>query len=289
MEDGGESVLDAIFQEIDLAGEETLEDPDACDVEMPDALEALEAGGGRTPSSSVGGGDPPVEGGRKKPRKKCRKRKKKRSAGSARGDDGGAGSSIADINRFVIQTCRHLKEHKSYLLWSAVGCLGVSAVKDLVKECTNPFTHSHFVMKAPFLIIGLVVAQSRNRVDAILSCGGQKTNDGRRYRTSGGILFNILKTREPKAYKEIMARGREFEKQLKVSKGKTATTNTEGTFKNSGIPSAAGEALDPSEAGANGQQQLVSSEPVKERKKLADRMRIPVSYDDLLEEGEIPQ
>ncbi|XP_042377694.1 uncharacterized protein LOC121970796 [Zingiber officinale] len=260
MEDGGESVLDAIFQEIDLAGEETLEDPDACDVEMPDALEALEAGGGRTPSSSVGGGDPPVEGGRKKPRKKCRKRKKKRSAGSARGDDGGAGSSIADINRFVIQTCRHLKEHKSYLLWSAVGCLGVSAVKDLVKE-----------------------------VDAILSCGGQKTNDGRRYRTSGGILFNILKTREPKAYKEIMARGREFEKQLKVSKGKTATTNTEGTFKNSGIPSAAGEALDPSEAGANGQQQLVSSEPVKERKKLADRMRIPVSYDDLLEEGEIPQ
>ncbi|XP_042444084.1 uncharacterized protein LOC122029207 [Zingiber officinale] len=260
MEDGGESVLDAIFQEIDLAGEETLEDPDACDVEMPDALEALEAGCGRTPSRSVGGGDPPEEGGRKKPRKKCRKRKKNRSAGSARGDDGGAGSSIADINRFVIQTCRHLKEHKSYLLWSAVGCLGVSAVKDLVKE-----------------------------VDAILSCGGQKTNDGRRYRTSGGILFNILKTREPKAYKEIMARGREFEKQLKVSKGKTATTNTEGTFKNSSIPSAAGEALNPSEAGANGQQQLISSEPVKERKKLADRMRIPVSYDDLLEEGEIPQ
>lgn len=78
-----------------------------------------------------------------------------------------------------------------------------------------------------------------------------------------------------------------FQKQLKVSKGKT-TTNTEGTFKNSSIPSAAGEALDHSEAGANGQQQLESSEPVKERKKLADRMRIPVSYDDLLEEGEIP-
>lgn len=49
------------------------------------------------------------------------------------------------------------------------------------------------------------------QVDAIQSCGGQKTNDGRRYRTGGGILFNILKTREPKAYKEIMARGREFE------------------------------------------------------------------------------
>lgn len=100
MEDGGESVLDAIFQEIDLAGEEILEDPDACDVEMLDAHEALEAGGGRSPSSSVGGGDPPEEGGRKKPRKRCRKRKKNRSAVNARGDDGGAASSIADINRF---------------------------------------------------------------------------------------------------------------------------------------------------------------------------------------------
>lgn len=38
------------------------------------------------------------------------------------------------FNRFVIETCRHLKEHKSYLLWNAIGCLGVSVVKDLVKE-----------------------------------------------------------------------------------------------------------------------------------------------------------
>ncbi|XP_042387113.1 uncharacterized protein LOC121979225 [Zingiber officinale] len=256
MEEGEESVLDDVFQEIDLAGEETLDDPDVSDVEM---LDALGAGGGRSPSSSVGGGDQTEEGGRKKARKKRRKRKKSRSAGNASGHNGGADPCIADINRFVIHTCRHLKEHKSYLLWSAVGCLGVCAVKDLVKE-----------------------------VDAIQKCGGQKTNDGQRYRTGGGILFNILKTREPKAYKEIMARGREFEKQLKVSKRKMITNN-EDTVKNSSIPYVAAEIAGHAEAGLNGQQQVESSEPVQEHKKLADRMRVPVSYDDLFEEGEIPQ
>ncbi|GJX21714.1 hypothetical protein Tco_0226159 [Tanacetum coccineum] len=30
-----------------------------------------------------------------------------------------------DINRFVLDSCRHLKEKKSYLVCAAVGCLGV--------------------------------------------------------------------------------------------------------------------------------------------------------------------
>lgn len=38
------------------------------------------------------------------------------------------------ICRFVLDTCRRLKERKSYLVWTAVGCLGVSALSDLVKE-----------------------------------------------------------------------------------------------------------------------------------------------------------
>lgn len=37
------------------------------------------------------------------------------------------------------------------------------------------------------------------------------TADGKRLRTGGGVLWNILKTREPKAYKEIMLKGKEFE------------------------------------------------------------------------------
>jgi PHAX RNA-binding domain len=36
--------------------------------------------------------------------------------------------------RFVLDTCKRLKEKKSYLVWNAVACLGVSAVCDLVKE-----------------------------------------------------------------------------------------------------------------------------------------------------------
>lgn len=49
------------------------------------------------------------------------------------------------------------------------------------------------------------------QVEAVQRCGGQKTADGKRFRMGGGILWNILKTREPKVYKEIMAKGKEFE------------------------------------------------------------------------------
>lgn len=48
-------------------------------------------------------------------------------------------------------------------------------------------------------------------MDAIQTCGGQKTADGRRFRTGGGILWSILKVRDPNAYKEIMKKGKEFE------------------------------------------------------------------------------
>jgi len=49
------------------------------------------------------------------------------------------------------------------------------------------------------------------QVEAIQKCGGQTIADGSRFRTGGGILWNILKSREPKAYKEIMAKGKELE------------------------------------------------------------------------------
>ncbi|KAJ6815479.1 meiosis-specific protein PAIR2 [Iris pallida] len=39
-----------------------------------------------------------------------------------------------DLYRFVIDTCRHLREKKSYLVWNSIGSLGVSAVSNLVKE-----------------------------------------------------------------------------------------------------------------------------------------------------------
>ncbi|KAG4934258.1 hypothetical protein JHK87_048260 [Glycine soja] len=48
-------------------------------------------------------------------------------------------------------------------------------------------------------------------VEAIQACGGQKTVDGRRFRTGGGVLWSIIKVREPNAYKEIMNKAKEFE------------------------------------------------------------------------------
>ena len=49
------------------------------------------------------------------------------------------------------------------------------------------------------------------QVDAIQSCGGQKTADGRSHKTGGGVLWSILKARDPNAFKEIMKKGKEFE------------------------------------------------------------------------------
>lgn len=37
-----------------------------------------------------------------------------------------------------MDTCRRLKEKKSYLVYTAVGCLGVLALNDLVKEVCCP-------------------------------------------------------------------------------------------------------------------------------------------------------
>ncbi|KAK4595176.1 hypothetical protein RGQ29_018786 [Quercus rubra] len=52
-------------------------------------------------------------------------------------------------------------------------------------------------------------------VDAIQACGDQMTAYGSRCRNGGGILWNIIKAEEPKAYKEIMKKVQEFEKQFK--------------------------------------------------------------------------
>lgn len=46
---------------------------------------------------------------------------------------------------------------------------------------------------------------------AIETCGGQVTADGTRKRTSGGVLWNIIKARQPEAYREIMKKTKEFE------------------------------------------------------------------------------
>ncbi|KAF5795688.1 putative phosphorylated adapter RNA export protein [Helianthus annuus] len=172
-----------------------------------------------------------VEEGELKRKSKRKKNKKKK---------GGAGSDVTDINRFVLDTCRRLKERKSYLVWTAVGCLGVSALCDLVKE-----------------------------VDAIEACGGQKTADGRRFRSGGGILWSILKARDPKVFKEIMKKGKEFEMQFKrPDLRKEPKQNKQTCFK-------AGGGEPPVQKNGTEVRQT-QKQPVHER------IRVPVSYDDLL-------
>ncbi|KAI8020381.1 hypothetical protein LOK49_LG04G00890 [Camellia lanceoleosa] len=55
----------------------------------------------------------------------------------------------------------------------------------------------------------------KSQVDAIQVCGGQKTVDGKRCRYGGGILWSVLKAQDPNAYREIMKKGRKFEKQFR--------------------------------------------------------------------------
>ncbi|XP_006644266.1 uncharacterized protein LOC102703727 [Oryza brachyantha] len=272
----GDSVLDAVL------GEETL-DFDGDDVEMADADEAMEeeeaerdptiaAAAAAAPAPATGGeggggagddggvGQAEMRGPAGKNRRKKRKSGRKKNKGRPDGPP-----KIADINRFVNETCKRLKEKKSYLVWNAVGCLGVSVVSDLVRE-----------------------------VEAIQKCGGQTIADGSRFRTGGGILWNILKSREPKAYKEIMAKGRELEKQFRYTKGRPQTSRNEDA-------SSQGSALIDEDIESHGAKE-VSDDPERlvdaeksppetdrkvERKPLSERIRVPVAYDDLFEEGEI--
>ncbi|XXG57163.1 hypothetical protein AAC387_Pa03g4391 [Persea americana] len=117
MEQKSESVLEAIYEE------ETLQYDHLLDVEMIDA-ETLDRDFSQhhlvNESAKAG------EYRRRNSRRTKSKKKNKKS--------GAAASNITDANRFVVDTCRHLKERKSYLVLNAVGVLGASTVSNLVKE-----------------------------------------------------------------------------------------------------------------------------------------------------------
>ncbi|TYJ32604.1 hypothetical protein E1A91_A05G046800v1 [Gossypium mustelinum] len=237
----GESILEAIYEEDDLG-----------DVEMLDVEEGelVDSNSVNDPDKSgfadVNGENQGSQSKNKKRRGNKKKNKKKKS---------GSGPKPLDINRFVLDTCRRLKEKKSYMVYTAVGCLGISALSDLVKE-----------------------------VDAIQSCGGQMTADGRRCRTGGGILWNIIKAREPAAYREIMKKAKEFEKQFKQQNVRQAPAQSKEISSQETTLSNGTAASVPQGAG------LIPNDPTEEfsaegaRKSVHDRIRVPVSYEDLLGE-----
>ncbi|KAL2488789.1 Phosphorylated adapter RNA export protein [Forsythia ovata] len=240
--EGGDSILDTIFEEESL--------DDAQDVEMHDVEEGELID--QTTKSELGDGcgtsiDKVNHDHKKNPRNKKKKKKGKRRQGSS-------GPNVSDINRFVSNVCKRLRERKSYLVWTAVGCLGVTALSDLVKE-----------------------------VDAIQACGGQKTADGRRFRSGGGILWGIIKVRDPNAYKEIMKKGKEFEKQFKQQMySKREPTESKEASTHDSTDQVAVSSSDGLELESNLHNQV---EQLSDRQKHApvhDRIRMPVSYDDLL-------
>ncbi|XP_077210330.1 phosphorylated adapter RNA export-like protein [Tasmannia lanceolata] len=246
--EGGESLLEAIYEE------ETLEDLDDEDVDMIDA-ETLDSDCGEQitileSKNDNGGGDDQLKNSEFRT-SRSRKRKGKRKRKSIR-----PVLNIKKPDKFILDTCRHLKEKKLHLVRSAVDCLGVSAVKDLIKE-----------------------------VDAIQHCGGQLTADGKRFRTSGGILFNILKVREPKVYSEIMARGREFEKQCRRKDTKQVAKTSEEAIpptvshSSSGI---ANQVSSTSQLMLEVKPELTQCKTHGERVSVLNRIRVPVTYDDEL-------
>ncbi|KAG4144569.1 hypothetical protein ERO13_D05G045500v2 [Gossypium hirsutum] len=239
-----ESILEAICEEDDLG--------DGGDVEMLDVEEGELVDGNsvndrdKSGFADVNGENQGSQSKNKKRRSNKKKNKKKKS---------GSGPKPLDINRFVLDTCRRLKEKKSYMVYTAVGCLGISALSDLVKE-----------------------------VDAIQSCGGQMTADGRRCRTGGGILWNIIKAREPAAYREIMKKAKEFEKHFKQQYVRQAPAQRKEISSQETTLSNGTAASVPQDAG------LIPNDPTEEfsaegtRKSVHDRIRVPVSYEDLLGE-----
>ncbi|KAK6912781.1 Phosphorylated adapter RNA export protein, RNA-binding domain [Dillenia turbinata] len=238
-----DSILDALYEEDNL---EDLQDVEMLDVEEGELLEEkgqIQSG----QSSSSGNADVVVQDtcSRNRKRRSNKKKNKKKKSSSV--------PNVTDINRFVIDTCKRLKERKSYLIWSAVGCLGVSAMSDLVKE-----------------------------VDAIQACGGQLTADGKRFRTGGGVLWNILKTREPDAYKEIMKRGKEFEKGFRQQNFRQPPQPKKQD------PAATDQidvsVSDSSEALTQAQSQPEEPHTEKKPVSILDRIRVPITYDDFVAE-----
>ncbi|KAL2237072.1 UNVERIFIED_CONTAM: hypothetical protein Sindi_0898900 [Sesamum indicum] len=296
--EGGESLLDTLFDEEIVDDGQDVEMLDIEEGELTEQISNTEVG----ESCDVGNDQENQESNRRISRQKKRKKKNKRKRGSS------AGPNITNINRFVLDACKRLREKKSYLMWTAVGCLGVSALSDLVKECPDDGHKSLLQISSPFgwtlvrlwstalpymledllpplLRCLIFVSHQPLILQAEEACGGQKTADGSRFRSGGGILWNIIKVRDPNAYKEIMRKGKEFEKQFKQQLHGKQEPKQQAEASSPSIT------LDANQAKSNisdcleltchdrSQHELMAA-PQK-RASVHERIRMPVTYDDL--------
>ncbi|KAI3956971.1 hypothetical protein MKX01_001005 [Papaver californicum] len=264
--EGNENLLEAIYEEecledyqdADMLDSETLEEGE-CRIQIgslklteASKLEEGECTGkigdlGLTEMGSRGDITVNQASHSKNRKRRGKKRNKNKKTGPAQ--------AINNINKFVIDTCKRLKERKTYLVWNAVGILGVSALSDIVKE-----------------------------VDAIQACGGQMTTDGKRHRYGGGILWGILKKRDPNAYKEIMSKGKEIERQFKQQAVKELSPSLQKTVQSSIAGPMINHTSDGSALAPPLNSRTEPSNTKTERVSVMNRIRVPVNYDDLLGE-----
>lgn len=232
-----ESILDTIEEEVSFGNSD--------DAEMMD-IEEGEVVDGHVLGKTNDRNDKEVkmdsQGGNIQPAKKTRRKKKNKKR-----KKGPPASDGENIDSFVLDVCKRFRERKSYLVYAAVGVLGVFAIKELLKE-----------------------------VVAVQACGGQKTALGDRHRTGGGILWNILKARDPNAYKEIMKKGTEFEKQFMRPRGQPPSASDSITSK-----PVVSTLENDCEINTPAEEQSGQPSTGEKRIPVHDRIRVPVSYDDL--------
>ncbi|KAL3372110.1 hypothetical protein AABB24_008577, partial [Solanum stoloniferum] len=101
------------------------EDVKMNDIEEGELVEKISKTGLEETGGACANSETPLPGKKNRRRRKNKGKNKRKRVSSG---------PITDINRFVLDVGRRLKERKSYLIWNAVGCLGLSALSDLVKE-----------------------------------------------------------------------------------------------------------------------------------------------------------
>jgi len=151
--EGEESLLDAINEE---DGFENLEDVEMVDVEEGEIVVDHDLDSGERQNDD-GDGVKDKEAilgeknGLQQTNKNKRKKKKKKRKGPVM-------DKPMSVDWFVRDTCRRLKEKKSYMIYTAVGCLGIAALSDLVNEwqsCLAVLFHLQFkiFLVEPFLLL----------------------------------------------------------------------------------------------------------------------------------------
>ncbi|EXB66892.1 hypothetical protein L484_019530 [Morus notabilis] len=121
--EGGESILDALNEEDNFEYDEDIEMVDVEEWELVEENLRNDLGQSNAGEVNVNNQESQCKNHKRRANKK--KNKRKRS---------GPDPNVTDINTFVLDTCRRLKEKKSYMVYTAVGCLGIYALCDLIKE-----------------------------------------------------------------------------------------------------------------------------------------------------------